>query len=127
MNLKNNTIIFFIMKTFRISFVLSFCFLAASFAFAAPVDAKPNSELRKEVAKLIKAPELSKKGISESYAFINFMVNENKEIVVLNVVSDSDYIKEHIKKSLEHQRVDAKGLDAFTEYNIKIAFRSEKS
>ena len=115
------------MKIFRISFVLSFCLLAASVAFAAPVDSKPNSELRKEVAKLIKTPELGKKGIAETYVFIHFMVNENKEIVVLNVVSDSDYIREHVRKSLENQKVDAQGLDAFTEYNVKISFRSEKA
>ncbi|MCO6477106.1 MAG: hypothetical protein J5I94_10825 [Phaeodactylibacter sp.] len=115
------------MKTFRISFVLAFCFMATSFAFSAPADVSPNSELRKEVAKLIKAPELSKKGIAETHAFINFMVNEDNEIVVLNVVSDNDYIKEYVKESLNRKKVEADGLETFTEYNIRIAFRSEKA
>ncbi len=117
------------MKTFRISFVLAFCILATSYAFSAPVsaDVSPNSELRKEVAKLIKTPELSKKGIAETHAFINFMVNEDNEIVILNVVSDNDYIKEFVRESLNRKKVEADGLETFTEYNIKIAFRSEKA
>ncbi|MCB0581181.1 MAG: hypothetical protein KDD10_17955 [Phaeodactylibacter sp.] len=114
------------MKTFRISFVLSFCLLAASFSFASPAEVSPNSELRKEVARLIHAPELSKKGIAETQAFINFTVNEDNQIVVLNVVSDNEYIKEYIRECLNNQKVDASGLQAFAEYNIRVAFRSEK-
>ena len=117
---------FFVMKTFRISIVLALCFFATSFAFASPAAVTPTSELRKEVAKLIKTPELSKKGISETQAFINFTVNENHEIVVLKVICDNDFIKEYIKQSLNAQKVDAEGLEAFTEYNIRVAFRSEK-
>ena len=113
------------MKTFRISFVLAICFFAASFAFASPT-ITTNSELRKEVVKLIKTPELGKKGIAETHAFINFTINENNEIVVLNVVSDSEYIREYIENALNKQKVGTKGLDTFTEYNIKVAFRSEK-
>jgi len=118
---------FFVMKNFRFSFVLAVCFLISSSAFSAPfgVDGSPNSELRKEVVKLIQAPELSKEGIAETFAFINFTVNERNEIVVLNVVSDSDYIREYIKQRLNKQKVDATGLEAFTEYNVKVAFRSE--
>ncbi|MCB0589213.1 MAG: hypothetical protein KDD06_28255 [Phaeodactylibacter sp.] len=114
------------MKTFRISFVLAFCFFAASFVSAAPDTAVTHSELRKEVAKLIKTPELGKKGIAETYAFIHFTVNENNEIVLLDVVSDSEYIREYITEALNKQKVDAKGLEAFTEYNIRFEFRSEK-
>ena len=114
------------MKTFRISIVLAFCLLATRFAFAAPAEVSPNSELRKEVARLIHAPELSKKGIAETYAFIHFTVNEDNEIVVLDVVSDSEYIREYIKQSLNNQKVGAEGLEAFTEYNMRVAFRSEK-
>lgn len=114
------------MKTFRISFVLALCFLAGGFAFADPAGFTPNSELRKEVAKLIKAPELSKQGIAETYAFIHFTVNENHEIIVLDVVSDSEYIKAYIGQSLNRQKVEAPGLQPYAGYNIKVAFRSEK-
>ena len=118
---------FFVMKTFRISIVLALCFFATSFAFASPTAINPNSELRKEVAKLIKTPELSKKGIAETQAVITFTVNENKEIVVLKVVCESEYITEYIQQSLNKQKVDADGLEAFTEYNLRVAFRSEKA
>ena len=115
------------MKTFRISFILALCFFAASFTYATPTYEAPNSELRKEVVKLIKTPELSKKGIAETHAFINFTINEDNEIVVLNIVSDNEYIIGYIKESLDNQKVEAKGLTAFTEYNIKFSFRSEKA
>jgi len=115
------------MKTFRFSFVLALCLFAGSFAFANPAAVTPNSELRKEVVKLIKTPELSKKGIVETHAFINFTVNEDNEIIVLHVVSDSEFIREYVMQSLNKQKVGAAGLEAYAEYNIKVAFRSEKS
>ena len=117
---------FFVMKTFRFSFVLALCFFAGNFAFANLAVVTPNSELRKEVVKLIKTPELSKKGIVETHAFINFTVNEDNEIIVLHVVSDSEFIREYVMQSLNKRKINAAGLEAHTEYNIKVAFRSEK-
>ena len=64
---------------------------------------------------------------SGTQAVITFTVNENKEIVVLKVVCESEYITEYIQQSLNKQKVDADGLEAFTEYNLRVAFRSEKA
>ena len=119
-----------VMKTFRYCFVLFACLLASTFTFATADDlpgATVNSELRKEVAKLVEAPALSKNGVAEAMAFINFTVNENYEIVVLNVVSEHEFIKEYITKSLNRQQVKIEGLQPYTEYNIKFEFRSEKA
>ncbi len=116
------------MKTFRFSFVLVCCLFASSFAFAADSGGlNPQTQLRKEVAKLIHTPELSKNGIAETQAFINFTINEDNEIVVLNVIADNEYIKDYVTRSLNKRKINADGLEAFTEYNIKVAFRSEKA
>ncbi|MCB0572773.1 MAG: hypothetical protein KDC66_23555 [Phaeodactylibacter sp.] len=115
------------MKTFRF-FILSFvCLMAGSFAFATPPAVQSNTELRREVAKMIQAPELSKHGICEAQVYVCFTVDENNEIVVLDVVADNDYLKEYVAKSLNKQKIDTEGVEAYAKYGLKVAFRSEKA
>ncbi|MCB0553076.1 MAG: hypothetical protein KDD02_05945 [Phaeodactylibacter sp.] len=115
------------MKTFRLSFLLMLCLLAGSATFANNPILDNKGELRKAVAKMIQAPELSKFGITETQAFVHFTLNEDNEIIVLEVVADNEYIREYITESLDHRKVNAPGVEAFTEYNIKVSFRTEKA
>lgn len=114
------------MKSFRFSSLLVLCLLAGQFAFANRV-VEANSELRKAVAKMIEAPQLSRFGIAEAQVYVHFMVNENNEIVVLDVLTDNEYLKEFVANSLNKHKVNAQGVEPLTKYSLKVAFRSEKA
>lgn len=117
------------MKTFQISnlsFAIAALFCLLSVSSIKANDFGPTDALRKEVARLVQAPELTKYGIEGSKAIINFTLNQDNEMVVLNVIADNTYIEDFIHQRLNNVKVKTKGLDQFMSYNISILFRSEK-
>ncbi len=113
------------MKKVFLSFVLFAAF--ASSIFANPVSSKevPTQDLRKEVFRLIQNPELSKHGIKAAEVFVQFEVDEKGQINVLEVKSESDYLKTFITKRLNRQTLNIDNVPDGVNYNIKVAFESE--
>ena len=112
------------MKTFRISLILALSLFVSAQSFAAPIDDN-SKNLRKEIAKMIEAPDLSSFDLSETYVFINFTVNDNNEIVVQNIKADNEEIRLFVYNNLNKRKVNAEGLSTDTNYNLKVAFRKE--
>ena len=114
------------MKTFRIVFsaLLLTAFVTASFA-STPDSATAAKDLRREISKMIEAPNLEQLGMKETFVFINFKVNENNEIIVLNVLGVTDEICEQVKESINHRKVEGLGRDKAQEYNLRVNFVAE--
>lgn len=114
------------MKTFRIvlSAILLTAFATASFA-SNPDSASAAKELRREISRMIESPDLNQLGVEETFVFINFKVNENNEIIVLNVLGMTDEICELVKESIDHHKVAGLGLKADQEYNLRVNFVAE--
>lgn len=114
------------MKTIRIvlSALLLTAFATASFAYN-PDSASARKDLRREISRMIEAPDLNKMGVAETFVFINFRVNENNEIIVLNVLGVTDDICEQVKASINNRKVEGLGLDKAQEYNLRVNFVAE--
>jgi len=115
------------MKTAKISLALAFCLLCSAISFATPSDARKNQKLRKEVAKLIEAPKMQELGITTTHAFVNFSINEANEIVVLNVVAETEQIEQYVRKELNERKIRSVELEAGIEYNLRVTFLSVNS
>lgn len=86
----------------------------------------PGKSLRKELVKMMDRPELNKNGIKDAEAEVRFLVNEYNEVQVLSVTTDNPYLEAFIKNRLNGQKVNTAEVSAFTKYNLKISFASEK-
>ncbi|MCG8330312.1 MAG: hypothetical protein MI974_21620 [Chitinophagales bacterium] len=114
------------MKTIRISLFVALCLFIGTQSFANTIDENTRT-LRKEVARMIDAPDMESYGVSETYVFVNFTISENNEIVVLEVVADNEDLSQFVFQSLNNRKLKAstEDMQAGTEYNLKIAFRAE--
>ena len=112
------------MKTFQILVALSFVLFVSTSTFANETALRPDSQLKKEVARLVQNPELNKNGIKEAEVQITFMVNKANEIVVLKVDTPDQYLKTFIKQKLDNQRIDL-DVPVDTSFNITFSFHSE--
>lgn len=115
------------MKPFSICLFLAFSLCFSFQSFANTPDNLDSRQLRRQVSRMIEAPELDELGISETYVFVNFEINENNEIVVLEVLADDERLSRHVFENLNKRKVNARGLEIEDTYNIKIAFRKEKN
>lgn len=114
------------MKTIRIVFstILLTAFVSASIA-STPDSTSATEDLRREISRMIEAPDLIQLGMEETFVFINFKVDENNEIIVLNVLGVTDEICEQVKASIDHHKVEGLGLDKDQEYNLRVNFVAE--
>jgi len=115
------------MKSFSICLFLAFSLCFSFQSFATTPDDSDSRQLRRQVSRMIEAPELDHLGLSETYVFVNFEINENNEIVVLEVVADDERLSRHVFENLNNRKVNTRGLTAEDTYNLKIAFRTEKN
>ncbi|MDY8134039.1 hypothetical protein [Aquimarina sp. 2201CG5-10] len=98
---------------------LNVMLLAVAFAISSIATAsteptkKTDNDLAKEIKQLLKKPEFEVK--SQEMAYVTFTLNEDKEIVVLSVDSESDVVDSFIKSRLNYQKVGAK-LDSDIKY-----------
>ena len=107
------------------SFALFAAFSTAVFAHTGTHGTADTKEVRKEVIRLIQTPELAKNGIKSADVFLQFTLEDDGTINVLNVKTDNEYLKNFITQQLDEQQLDIKSTSATTDYNIKIAFQSE--
>lgn len=90
-----------------------------------PETGKGAASLRKAITRLMDNPELSKLGIKEAEAEICFMIDENQQVQVQEVITDNEDLAELIKKRLHNKKVNAEDIAFFTSYKVKVAFSSE--
>jgi len=116
------------MRTIRLvalAFVLT-VFSAAVFANNEPTVAKKDSKIyqqvRTEVSGFIQNPELKKNGIKEEEVKVRFKLNAEKKIEILNVQSESDYLKNFVEKNMNHQNVKVDGIKSNEIYEVIFAF-----
>jgi len=89
--------------------LLAAVFAISSIASASTKPTEPETNFTKEIKELLKKPSF--KVENEIEASVTFTLNNEGEIVVLSVDSDSDRIKGFIKNRLNYQKIEAK-LDA---------------
>ncbi len=116
------------MKTFRIVFSAILLTTMVTYSFAAAPDSITDAKnLRREVSRMIDAPDLNKMGVEETFVFVNFKVTENNEIIVLNVLGASDELCQTVKESLNHRKVSSVTADTEQEYNLRVNFVAEEA
>lgn len=114
------------MKTFQKFFALAIALSFTATTFAANPAFGPTEKLRKEVARLVSDAELSENGINTADVWINFTLDENNKIIVLDVDTENSYLENFVKEKLEDKTIRINRLVQNTEYNIKISFATEK-
>jgi hypothetical protein len=114
------------MKAFRFSLIIALCLFVGTQSFATSI-IDSNKDLRREVSKMIDTPDLEAYGLTETMVFVNFTINENNEIIVLDVVSENDDIRETVFNSLNLRKVNTSGLEPEVNYTVKVAFRAEQA
>ncbi|MCF7568206.1 hypothetical protein L3X37_07495 [Sabulilitoribacter arenilitoris] len=83
-----------------------------------------SSSVAKEVAKLLKNPNLDLK--EEVLVFVKFALNDNHEMVVLSVDSDNRQIDSFIKNKLNYVKLKAKSNTDKKMFVIPIRFQPSK-
>lgn len=114
------------MKITRSHIAVAF-FLLFSFTLIARNNAhSPEQTIRKRVAMLLHYPELSKNGINKAEAVISFTINEDREVVVLNVITKYEFLKNFIEERLNKKKVKAENKLLLKSYTIRVSFETEK-
>lgn len=116
------------MKVFQKSFLVLLTIASFNFSALATVTSNEPStsvsqELRKEITQLVKSPKLDEGDRLD--AMVNFIINDDNEIVVLYVETDEDYIDSFIKSKLNYHRVKTDGVKPNSKYSIIIKFKTE--
>lgn len=116
------------MRTIRLvalAFVFTF-FSAAVFANNEPTVAKKDSkvyqQVRTEVSSFLQNPELKENGIKDEDVKVRFKLNAEKEIEILNVQTESDYLKNFVQRNMNHQNVKVDGIKSNEIYEVTFAF-----
>ncbi len=114
------------MKTLKSGLV---CFvLVLSFMFSTQVSAynveDSNAGIKIELEKLVKNPCLIENGLgNEEDISISFRINENNEITVIGMKSESKYLKQFVYEKLNNQSIDLENFEANTTYKVTFKFK----
>lgn len=84
----------------------------------------PKSTICAEIGHLLKDNKIVLEGQDELSAWVSFTVNEEREIVVLTVRTDSEMVERFIKAKLNYQSVGNTGLLPGSTYEVPIRFTS---
>ncbi len=79
-------------------------------------------ELKQEISKLLKGPDLRSNDLSSCKVKVHFMINSQKEIRVIDIYTDSDYLQTFIEARLDNQKVKTKNIKIRKTYLIPIQF-----
>ena len=112
------------MKALKISFlILALAILSIPQAMATGDDT--NAQLKKKLVKMIQTVDLSGMETDEAEAMVEFVVNNDSEIVVMSVDTDSDFAEHLIKSKINYHTVNVDGVKRHTTYRIKVRFIKE--
>ncbi len=83
---------------------------------------KAYQELRTEISSMIQNPNLKENGISNENVLVRFKLNEEKEIEIIKIETDSDYLKRFVNKRLENKDLTVNDLSPNQTYEVTLVF-----
>jgi hypothetical protein len=87
-----------------------------------PLSLDADSELRNQLIKLIDKPNhLSSLGQENLEARLHVMINQRKEIVVLLVETDSDFVDQYLKSKLNYKKLSSATIGR--RYTMKVTLK----
>ncbi len=109
---------------------LGFLFLFSLFSTmplqANPINKYPNVKtLRTEIMALIKKPDLSALDKQEETVKLSFLVNSNKEVVVIDANTGNEFLEDYIKDNLNYQQIKTDYVQLNKIYHIKLVFKKK--
>jgi len=109
------------MKNFKV-ITMAFLLLVGTVASAAtePVNLV-KSETSKEIGTYLEEPNFLVE--KEEVAFVTFVVNQDKEMVVLSVDTNNHQVERYLKNRLNYQKLNS-NLKCSTEYKVPIRITS---
>jgi len=114
------------MKAISLVFSIALSFFAFTSLAAAPNSGEDTQQLRRELARMIDAPQLEQLGMDHTLAFVSFTINEANEIEVEGVAAANDAIEAHIKQELNGRKIKLADLQHGQAYRLKITFRKAR-
>ena len=110
----------------KVKFLCLLFMFSSALAFANDNDPKEDEitklELKNEIIKYLKGPDLRSNKIKPCKVNVHFMINSNKEIRVLDIYTSNDYLKTFIEDRLDNQKVKTKNIKMRKTYLIPISF-----
>ena len=106
-------------------------FLFALFS-TMPLQANPDNDypnvktLRTEIMALIKKPDLSTLNTQEEIVKLSFLVNTNKEVVVVDAKTESEFLENYVKENLNYQSIETDYVQLNKIYHIKLVFKKKR-
>jgi len=92
-----------------------------------PTNNYPNVKtLRTEIMALIKKPDLSTLDKQEEVVKLSFLVNTNKEVVVVDANTKNDFLEDYIKRNLNYQQIKTEYVQLNKIYHIKLVFKKKR-
>ena len=82
------------------------------------------SNLRDQVTKLVKSPELAQHGITLEKVRLKFMLNHAQEIVVVSTGTENPYLDSFIKSRLNYKKVKSAPTTESV-FNMSIIFKAD--
>ncbi|SEL37084.1 hypothetical protein SAMN04487910_2261 [Aquimarina amphilecti] len=98
--------------------LLAAVFAISSVATASTKPTESETNFTQEIKELLKKPSF--KVENEIEASVTFTLNNEGEIVVLSIDSDSDMVKGYIKNRLNYQKIEAKPRTGVKFYTMPV-------
>lgn len=103
--------------------VVALAFLAGTTATAATEPTEPNPiTITKEISKFLANPDFDFG--AEETAKVSFMINKDKEVVVLSVDSDNEAVISYIKARLNYQKLASAEVQKGMEYTVPVRLKT---
>ena len=111
------------MKSIKMLFlVLAITFTNVLSANTKPIHAEP-SGLTQEISTLLKNPKF--RVAEDLIANVTFILNEDKEIVVLSVDTDSEMLESYIKNRLNYNKLDITLNNVNKTYQVPVRITAQ--
>jgi len=81
--------------------------------------------LRTEIISLIKKPDLSAVKNQKETVKLSFLVNNKKEVVVIDASTESKFLENYIKNTLNYQQIKTEFVQLNKIYHIKLVFKKK--
>ncbi len=108
--------------TIALSAILSTGVEAHSKVSATDLVEQSSAKLRQQIFQKVGDPELALHELESGKVRINFSINEDREIVLHEVMGSDRYLTEYVKAQLQNTKVDVSYFTTGDVYNIQMAF-----
>ncbi len=115
------------MKTVKFaSFIVALVAMCFSSIAFANNDDEPQriTNLRDQITKLVKSPDLAQHGIAMEKVRLKFMLNQANEIVVVSTGTENRYLDSFIKSRLNYKKVKSAPTSQNV-FNMNIIFKAD--